>query len=93
MTKDKMEIIQELMDMLKDEMQYGKDDFEERLGRKKPDMAIMKVEGDLEPDEEKMGMDLDGDDEMGESPEHAKMVMGADDEDEDLKSRLMKMRG
>lgn len=88
----KLELIRELMDQLQEEMQYGKGDFEERLGRKKPDAAIeiMKVEGDspeLKKSEEMSGMDLDNDHEMGEDPKHAAMVMGKgmdDDMDMDM---------
>lgn len=99
---EKLKVIQELMQELQDEMQYGKDDFESRLGReKKPEVEVLKVEGSmgedpmLEKKEEKLGMDLDGDSEMGEDPEHAEMVMGEDEEspEEKLKNRLMKIRG
>lgn len=99
--KSKLDMIKELMDQLQEEMQYGKGDFEERLGRKKPDAAIevMKIEGDspeLKKAEEMPGMDLDNDMEMGEDPEHAAMVMdeGEEESPEDmLKKRLMKLRG
>lgn len=97
------------MEELAKEMEYAPEDLESRLGRSKPDAMMIKVEKDgpmmgkddpmLAKAEEKMGMDLDGDHEEGESPEHAAMVMGGgscdDDEggEEDLKSRIMRMRG
>lgn len=95
---EKLKVIQELMQELQDEMQYGKDDFESRLGReKKPEVEVLKVEGSmgedplLEKKEAKLGMDMDQDMEMGEDSE---MPM-VDDEDpeEKLKNRLMKIRG
>lgn len=97
---EKLKVIQQLMQELQDEMQYGEDDFAERLGKKKPDIEVVKVEGSMDQDpmlekkEEKLGMDLDGDMEMGEDPEHAEMVMGEDEgPEEKLKNRLMKLRG
>lgn len=95
-----LKLISQLMDQLHDEMQYGEDDFASRLGRKKPDLEVVKIEGDLGPEgleksEEMAGKDFDGDMEMGESPEHAAMMMdkGEMDPAEELKKRLMKMRG
>ena len=103
----KLQVIKELMDELQEKMEFGKDDFEERLGRKKPDIEVMKVEGsmdhdmmdpEMEHEEEESGIDLDGDMEMGESPEHAAMVLGKSSEEpmspeEKLKQRLLKLRG
>jgi hypothetical protein len=98
MFNDKYEIIEKIMEMLEGEMTDTPDDLEMRLGRKKPDMEIMAIKGEtpgMEKAEEMIGMDLDGDMEKGESPEHAEMVMGEEpeDEEESLKNRLMKMRG
>lgn len=100
MEKNTLDIIKQLMDQLQDAMKYTPDDLESRLGRKKPDAVMIKVEKDdpmLGKAEEKTGMDLDGDREIGEDPEHAAMVMGGDDDDmppeDDLKSRIMRMRG
>lgn len=81
----KLKVIQEIMDDLQSQMEMGRDDFDERLGRKKPDIEIQ---------EEVIGKDLDGDMEMGEDPEHMETVLGDDESPEDkLKSRIMKMRG
>jgi len=97
----KLKIIEELMEELKDKMEIGKDDFDSRLGRNKPDVSVVKVEGEIDPKmekaEEMMGEDLDHDMEMGEDPEHAAMVMDMGEEDqspeEKLKQRIMKLRG
>lgn len=92
-----LQIIKELMEQLQDEMSYSKDDFEERLGRKKPEGEVVKIEGKLEEDpelenmEEELGMDLDQDDEMGESPEHIEAV--EEGPEESLKKRLLRLRG
>lgn len=78
----KLEIIQDLMSELQDLMSPGADDFEERLGRAKPDMAVMKISaGSDEPDGDEDSGDLGDMDEDFMSPE------------EKLKSRLMKLRG
>ena len=98
----KMQIIGELMEELQEMMAYGEDDLAERLGRKKPKVEVAMIEGEmkdpaLEEAEEKVGMDLDGDDEMGEDAEHQMLVKGEDEEEEgpeaSLKNRLMKLRG
>jgi hypothetical protein len=85
MDRSELEIIKELMAELEDKMQPGHEDFEERLGRQKPGVEMVKIEGKmpsedpaLEAKEEMMGKDLDGDMEMGEDPEHQEKVMGDD---------------
>lgn len=92
---DKMSIIKELMDQLIDDMEMKPEDFDERLGRKKPDVEVLKIEGKMDPskmvegeseedlDDAEMHEDLDQDMEMleDESPEN------------ELKRRLMKLRG
>lgn len=107
MDKKELQVIAELMDKLQEQMDPSEDDFAERLGRKKPGIEVVKVEGkmedpDMEHAEEELGMDLDHDMEEGESPEHQAKVLGGmgdeDDEDmlspeESLKRRIMKMRG
>lgn len=102
--KRELQIIQELMDQLQSEMEYSSDDLSERLGREKPGIEVVKMEGklpmdhdedsDMERAEEESGMDLDNDMEMGEDPEHAAKVLGAaSSPEEELKRRLMKLRG
>ena len=100
MDEMKLKLIQELMEELTGSMEMDKDDFDHRLGRKKPDIEVLKVEGSLDPKmekaEEMMGEDMDGDMEMGEDPEHAAAVMGMGEEaspEDKLKDRIMKMRG
>jgi len=96
-----LELIQEVMDQLKDEMEYGKDDFADRLGKGKPSgVTVLKIEGKaddpmMERGEEDSGMDVDDDKEMGESPMHA-MSMGDEMEvspEDKLKQRLLRLRG
>jgi hypothetical protein len=86
MERSELKIIQELMEKLCDEMEYSPEDFEGRLGRNKPDVSIVKVEGKgpmLEEAEEGLG-----DEEMGEE-----MAMSEDDPEESFKQRVMKLRG
>ncbi len=81
MDKQELQIIQELMEVLQDKMQYGEDDLSERLGRKKPDVEVVKVESELP---------LEG------ATEESGLPMGDgmdEDPDESLKRRLMSMRG
>ena len=83
MESKRLEIIKKLMEQLQEEMSYGADDFEERLGRKKPGVEVLKLEA--ESPEEKME-DAGGDDleecDMEES----------DGPDAEFKKRLMKLR-
>lgn len=81
MEEKSMEIIKQLMEELQEQMAYSEDDLGERLGRKKPEVEVMKIEAEGEPmmegemDEE---MPMDG---MEESPE------------DKFKKRLMSLRG
>lgn len=82
MKEENLDILRSLMEELIEEMKPGASDFEERLGRPKPDVAVMKVEagpGMGEDDASPMAVS-DHDD------------MGSGDEDEDFKQRLMKLR-
>ena len=93
----KLEIIQQLMDELKSEMEPGHDDLASRLGRPKK-IEMMSISGKAmpgEPDGDETDPDTDKPDLMGS------LGMGAPSDDEDvpvspeekLKERLMKMRG
>lgn len=104
MDKHELDIIQQLMEVLQDKMQHGEDDLSERLGRKKPGIEVVKVEGKLPMGDDPMkeadaaaAMAPGDDREMSEVPEHHSMSMGDDMMDESpeekLKRRLMKMRG
>lgn len=111
--RDEYDTLQEVMKEIMDHMKYSGDELEERLGRKKPKVEMVVAEGKMpkeamEKMEEKMGMDLDDDQEMGEPMEHKAKVMAKyaenkmkDEDDKDgedispkemLKKRLMKLR-
>ncbi len=81
MENRKLEIIQQLMEELQEEMQYGEDDLSSRLGRA-PKVEVLKMEAEEPLEEEgELSMELELDEEMEEeSPE------------EKLKRRLMKIR-
>jgi hypothetical protein len=89
MEKRNLMIIEKLMEELQDEMGYSADDFEERLGRKKPDVEIVKVKSKVEP-----GIEIEslGDEEEPEFEEMSEMGL-EEDPDEKLKNRLLKLRG
>ncbi len=78
--KMKLKAIADLMADLQEQMEYGEEDFSERLGREKPKVEVLEIEGKL-PMEGEEDLEEDMDMDMGE------------DEDEMLKKRLMKMRG
>lgn len=80
MDTKKFEIIMQLMEELKEEMQPSGDELGMRLGRKKPEVDAVKMEIEAEPME--IGED--------EGDEMAMMEEGPEDA---LKSRIMKMRG
>lgn len=67
MDRSELDIIKELMAELESKMQPGKDDFEERLGRKKPGIEVLKIEGKvpgqmaMEDGDDMMGSDMEGD--------------------------------
>lgn len=89
-----LEIIKDLMDQLREEMKYGKDDLAHRLGRHdeiEPEVKMIKIEGDM-PDEVE-GMDEEGDDMMGRMPFAGRETPEEEDEEDSLKRRLMKLRG
>jgi len=69
---------------LQDKMEYGEEDFSERLGRKKPEVEVLKIDGDLPLDEESEECFEEApleEEELPESPENK------------LKNRLLKLRG
>lgn len=75
--KQDLEIIKDLMDELIADMEPGEEDFSERLGRKKPEVGMMKIEVEGE----------------GLPEEEMEMPFEEEDEDSLLKKRLMKIRG
>lgn len=76
--KQDLEIIRDLMDELIGEMEPGEKDFSERLGREKPELAMVKME--VGPEEEPM-------------EDEEKEIEFEMDPKEELKKRIMKMRG
>lgn len=78
-----LEIIQKLMEELQDEMQYGDEDLSERLGKGKPQVKMLEVEGELplEGEESEMegGLAMKMAKMEGES-EEMPMEMGEDDD-------------
>jgi len=72
MDERKFEIIQQLMDELKEEMSYGADDLGERLGRPKPAVEMTAVE--VGEPEEMLEMEMEGE-EMGEEDPLKKRLM------------------
>lgn len=75
---DVLATIKKLMEELAGQMEYSSDDFEERLGRKKPDVEVSVVKGEIPDDEVE---------EIAEVPE-----LEEDDEEDSLKNRLMRLR-
>lgn len=100
MDKKELQVIMELMEELQGSMDHSEDDFMERLGRKKPDVEVVKIEGALGEDpsiemdddsELEDELEEDGSEESGYDPE-----ISMEDEmspEESLKKRIMKMRG
>ena len=92
MDNKELMLIQELMDKLSEEMEYGEDELSERLGRKKPEVEILKVESEIPLDEESIEMpELEEDYEMEDESED--MFGEEKSPEDDLKKRLMKLRG
>lgn len=92
---DKMSIIKELMDQLIDDMEMKPEDFDERLGRKKPDIEVLKIEGKMDPSKMVEGEskeDLDGA-EMHEDLDQDMEMLEDESPENELKRRLMKLRG
>ena len=88
-----LEVIKNLMEELQDQMKYSDEDLSERLGRKKPEVKVLEIKGKIPMDEEsmedesledKLGFDMDHDDEMDEDHEVSP--------DSDLKQRIMSLR-
>lgn len=91
MENNKLKIIKDLMEQLQEQMVPGKEDFEERLGRK-PAVKITEIEVS-KPKGKMLEEDMDKE-EMEEDEESVMEPMSPEMEsDEDsLKERLMKLR-
>ena len=107
MKSRELEIIQELMEELKDEMQYGEEDFSERLGKGKPKVEVMEIEakmpmkgegmmakmlGDKMEEGEEPEMEMEEDEEMDEFDPEMGSFISKDDPEDALKKRLLKLR-
>ena len=90
--KLELKLISQLMDQLQSEMEYGEDDFSTRLGRKKPELEVVKIEGKMPA---KPMETMDEDMEMSGSPDTTSISMDEEalSPEEELKKRLMKLRG
>lgn len=89
MEKHEMQIISQLMEELQNAMGHSEDDFSERLGRKKPEVEVVKMQGKLP-----MDGSMDGDMPMGDDDDMGPMDPDMDASPEDkLKKRLLALRG
>lgn len=98
MDRRELDIIKELMGKLEDEMQYGEEDFSERLGRPKASIKIEIGKKSLGDDmDESMdseeGMSHGMDHEMSPLDEEEDYLSASKSPEESLKKRLLKLRG
>ena len=90
--KKELMLIKELMDKLVDEMEPSVSDFEERLGRGKPEVKSIQIEGVIP--EEDMDFDDDMEDDMEEDIDTMDGILPEDESPEEaLKRRIEKLRG
>ncbi len=81
---DKIQVIMDLMKDLQSEMEPDANDIDERLGRKKPEIAVAKIESEVPLE----GVELE---DMGE--EEMELPIEDESPEDKLKNRIMKMRG
>lgn len=91
MDRSELDIIKELMAELESKMEPGKEDFEERLGRGKPEVKVLKIEGDM-PMSEEEGMEKMSADGLQEGMMGEEMMDEEMSPESKLKARLMKLR-
>ena len=90
--KRELELIKELMDKLIDEMEPSSSDFEERLGRGKPEVKSIQIEGVIP--EEDIDLEDDMDDDTEEDIDTVDSIIPEDESPEEaLKRRIEKLRG
>lgn len=77
MESDKLAVIKKLMEKLESLMTMDADDFDARLGKAKPEVEVVKVEGKVPMDGEEMAMD----------------GLDEEDDEDDLAGRIASMRG
>lgn len=97
--EDVLHMIKKLMEELAEKMEYGADDFEERLGRKKPDSMTVDViaakpmkslsHDEVEKAEEGLFPAEEAEEEKLMGMSHEDME---DEEEDSLKDRLMRLR-
>lgn len=88
MQDKELSLIKMLMDELQGEMAYDKDDFESRLGRKKPELEVTKIEGELPLEDGDLEMEEEDEMDMMTDPDESPEMP----EKEDLMQRLMRLR-
>ncbi len=88
--KQELMLIKELMDKLVDEMEPSASDFEERLGRSKPEIKSVEIEGVI-PEMEDPLEEEDLDEDMME--DEMEPMMSEQSPEDELKKRIMKLRG
>ncbi len=91
--KEELKVIMDLMQDLQNKMEYGEDDLSERLGRKKPGLEVVKIEGKLPMGEEE-GMEEESEMPfgMGSSKSMEEDCEMEDGPESQLKKRLLKLR-
>jgi len=96
MDRKELQVIEQLMEDLKDQMEYGEDDFAERLGRKKPGIEVVKIEGEIPmEDEDEIEMPKDEFEDEHErlvdvlrSPSHKDDMDEADEQEMELEDEI-----
>lgn len=92
-SKKELMMIKELMEKLIDEMEPSPDDFDERLGRSKPEIKSVQIEGVIPADEDMLPMEDDMDSEMDDMVDEDEDMMVEESPEEALKRRIEKLRG
>ncbi len=87
--QEKLQQIIDLMKELQSSMAEGPEDLSERLGRKKPDLEVVKVGIDAEP---KLEGDIPNEELAEEELEGESPFEDEESPEDKLKSRLMKLR-
>lgn len=91
--KHDLDMIIKLMEELKDGMEYGEEDFNERLGKQKPEVEVLKVEGEMPLKKGVMEEGCEEDEMDHEFDEDSGSFFAKNDPEESLKKRVMKLRG
>lgn len=97
MESSDLKMIMELMEELKEEMQYGEKDFSERLGRKKPEEFEMPMDDAIDEHEGLVAVlespsHEDDEEEAEEQGEELDEMLEESSPEDKLKQRLLKLR-